>query len=169
MKKLLAVVVHEVREAIPSFLFFLVVLGLGRVTKVLLLEEYHLTVTGTAVVVVGALIIAKAVLVADALPVTNVFARRALIQSIAWKSLVYYLIALVFHYLEELVPLLREYHGVVAAHERLLEEVSWPHFWVVQLWVAFAIVLYATGVELIRVIGKDRVRELLFGAGTRAA
>ncbi len=162
MKKIFAVVLHEVREAIPSFLFFLAVLGLGRVTKVLLLDEYHLTVTGTAVVVVGALILAKAVLIADALPIANVFAQRAMIQSIAWKSAVYYLITLVFHYLEELVPLVRKSGGVVAAHHQLLAQVSWPHILAVQLWVALAVLLYATLVELVRAIGKERVRDLLF-------
>lgn len=164
MTRILAVIAREVREAIPSFLFFLVVLGLGRLTKVLLLDEYQLTVTGTAVVVVGALILAKAVLVADALPITNAFARRALIQSVAWKSVVYYLITLVFHYLEEIIPLVHKYGGVAAAHERLIDEVSWPHIGVVQLWVAFAVVLYATGVELIRAIGAERARDLLFRA-----
>lgn len=166
MKRIVAFVAHELREAIPSFLFFLVVLALGRITKVLLLEEYHLTVTGTAVVVVGALILAKAVLVADALPISNLFARRALVHSVAWKSVVYYLITFVFHYLEELIPLVRKYGGVAAAQAHLLEDVSWPHFWVVQLWIVFAVVLYTIGAELIRAIGNDRVREMLFRSRT---
>lgn len=164
MKRLLAVVAHEIREAIPAFLYFLVVFLLGRITRALTLDEYHITVGGTTVAVIGALIVTKAILVADALPLTKVFARRALAYSIVWTSLVYFAITFAFHYLEELVPLWRKYGGVVAAHERLLEEVSWPHFWVVQLWIAFSLLCYCTGVELVRAIGKDRVRALFFGA-----
>jgi hypothetical protein len=40
------------------------------------------------VAAVGALIVAKAVLVADALPFTNIFARRPLAYPIVWKSLI---------------------------------------------------------------------------------
>lgn len=164
MTKILTVLAHEIREAIPAFLFFLVVFLLGRITRALTLDEYHITVGGTAVAVIGALIVAKAILVADALPLTKVFARRALACSIVWTSLVYFAITFAFHYLEEIVPLWRKYGGVVAAHERLLEEVSWPHFWVVQLWVAFSLLCYCTGMELVRAIGKDRVRALFFRA-----
>jgi hypothetical protein len=35
---------------------------------------------------------------------------------------------------------------------------------VVQLWIAFSLLCYCTGVELVRAIGKDRVRALFFGA-----
>lgn len=164
MNKLLAVVAHEIREAIPAFLFFLVVFQLGQVTKALLLEEYHITIGRTAVAVIGALIVAKAILVADALPLTKVFARRALAYSIVWTSLIYFVITSVFHYLEELIPLVRKHGGIAAAHERLLAEVSWPHFWVVQLWVVFALLCYCTGVAFIRAIGKDRAKALFFGA-----
>lgn len=164
MKRIIGVVVHEIREAIPAFLFFLVVFQLGRLTKALVLEEYHITLGGTAVAVIGALIVAKAILVADALPITQLFSRRALAYSIAWKSAIYWLIALAFHYLEELVPLVRKYGSVVVAGERLAEEVSWPHFWVVLMWVAFSLLAYSTGVELIRALGKDRAKALLLSA-----
>jgi hypothetical protein len=164
MKRVLAVIAHEIREAIPAFLFFLVVFQLGQITRALTLDEYDITMGRTAVAVIGALIVAKAILVADALPLTKVFANRALAYSIVWTSLIYFVITTAFHYVEELIPLWRKYGGVVAAHERLFEEVSWPHFWVVQLWVAFSLLCYCTGVELIRAVGKERVRALLFGA-----
>jgi hypothetical protein len=164
MNRILALIAHEIREAIPAFLFFLVVFMLGRLTQALLLDEYHITLGRTAVAVVGALIVAKAILIADALPLTKVFANRALAYSIVWTSLVYFVITFAFRYIEELIPLWRKYGSVVAAHERLLEEVSWPHFWVVQLWVGFSLLCYCTGVALVRAIGKDRARALIFGA-----
>jgi hypothetical protein len=169
MGRFLAVVAHEIREAIPAFLFFLAVFQLGQITRALTLDEYQITAGRTAFAAIGALIVAKAILVADALPLTKLFANRARIYSIAWTSLIYLVITSAFHYLEELIPLWRKYGGVVAAHERLLEEVSWPHFWAVQLWVAFSLLCYCTGVELIRAIGKEKAKELLFGTGARTA
>jgi hypothetical protein len=169
MKKLLAWLAREFREALPAFLFFLAILQMGRFTMALALEEYRISAAGAAVATVGALIVAKAILVADALPLSNLFARRALAIQIAWKSVVYGLITAAFRYLEELIHAWRKYGGLAAAQERLLEEVSWPHFWAVQLWIAFSLVLFCTGVELIRVLGKDRMKAILFGGGSPTA
>jgi hypothetical protein len=169
MRKIVVVVVREIREALPSFLFFFAIFELGHITKSLLLEEYHVTAGRTAVAAIGALIVAKAVLIADALPLSNVFAKRPLAYSIVWKALIYGLIAFAFRYLEELIELARKYEGIVAAHQRLLEETSWPHFWVILIWVAFSLLLYCTGVELIRTLGPERVTELLFRSRAPAA
>ncbi|HSO08215.1 MAG TPA: hypothetical protein VLW45_13315 [Pelomicrobium sp.] len=169
MNKAAAVVVHEIREALPVFVFFLAVLVLGRATQALLLEGYRITVGGTAVAVVGALIVAKAVLIADALPVTRRFARQAPLVSIVWKSLVYGLIVLAFRYLEELIPLWRHSGDLAAAHRQLLAETSWPHFWAVSLWMAFSLLLYCIGAELVRALGKERVVQLLFRRGGASA
>lgn len=166
MKKIVAFIGHEIHEALPAFIFFFLTFQLGRITRALVLEEVHVTVATTAAAAVGALIVAKAVLVADALPFTNIFSRRPLVYSIVWKALIYGLITFAFRYLEELIPLARKYGGVVSGHERLLEEVSWPHFWAVQIWVAFALLLYCTSAELVRLLGKERFRAMMFGGGT---
>ncbi len=168
MNRAAAFLIHEFREALPVFVFFLAILLLGRVTQVLLLEGYRITVGGTAVAVVGALIVAKAVLIADALPLTNRFVRRPRLVSIVWKSLVYGLIVLAFRYLEELIPLWRESGALIASHRRLLAETSWPHFWAVSLWMTFSLLLYCIGAELVRALGRERVAQLLFGRGGAA-
>lgn len=163
MNKVIAFIRHEIHEAFPSFVFFLAIFQLGHVTKALLLAEVQVTAGSTAVAVVGALLVAKAILVADAVPLTNLFARRPLAWSIAWKTLIYGLITLAFHYAEELIPLAHRYGGLAAGQERLLEEFSWPHFWVVQLWMVFSLLLYCTGRELLRALGSDGFLKMLFG------
>lgn len=164
MRRLLGLIAREMREAIPAFLFFCAVFGVSRLTLALVLEEHHLTVGGTAVAAVGALLVAKAILLADALPFTDAFAKRRLVYSIVWKSLIYGVITLAFRYLEELFRLSRKYGSAGAAGEKMLEEVSWPHFWAVQIWIAFALLGYCAAVELVRALGKDEARALFFGA-----
>lgn len=169
MNRAAAFAVHELREALPVFLFFLAILLLGRATQMLLLEGYRISAGSTAVAVVGALIVAKAVLIADAVPVTRWFAGQALIVAVLWKALIYGAIVLAFRYLEELIPLWRAAGELAAAHRQLLAETSWPHFWAVSLWVAFSLLLYCVGAELVRALGRERVVRLLFarsGAGT---
>ena len=138
MSRIAAFVAHELREALVPFVFFAVLFGLGRVTKALTLEEYQLTVGGTAVAIIGALIVAKAILVAEALPFTRRYAGRPLVYGILWKVAIYWFITAAFRYLEELVPLARKY-GLAA--------------------------LYCTIAELVRAIGAEKVKALLFGGG----
>ena len=168
MSKIAAFIMHELREALPVAVFFLPILLLGRATQVLLLEGYRISAGSTVAAVVGALIVAKAVLIADAVPVTRLFARRALVVSVIWKALIYGAIVLAFRYLEELVPLWRAAGECTAAHRRLLAETSWPHFWAVSLWVAFSLLLYCIGAELVRALGRERAVQLLFGRGGAA-
>jgi hypothetical protein len=156
-------VAHELREAVAPFLFFLAVFGLGRLTRVLLLDEYHVTVAGSAAAVVGALIVAKAILVAEALPFTNLFRGRALAYVIGWKALIYGGIAMAFHLLEELIPFVRKSGSLTAGFAQMVAEASWPHFSVIALWLGFSVVLYCTGRELAGALGAERVRALMLG------
>jgi hypothetical protein len=161
-------VAHELREAIVPFVFFLAVFGLGRLSRLLLLEEYHVTVVGSAVAVVGALIVAKAILVAEALPLTNAFRGRALAYVIGWKALVYGTIAMAFHLLEELIPFVRKSGSLTAGFAQMVAEASWPHFSVIALWLGFAVVLYCVGREFATALGPERMRALMLGDGFEA-
>ncbi len=158
-------VAHELREAVVPFVFFLAVFGIGRLSRLLLLEEYHMTMAGSAVAVVGALIVAKAILVAEALPFTNVFRGRALAYVIGWKALIYGAIAMAFHLLEELIPFVRKSGSLSAGLAQMSGEASWPHFWVIALWLGFSVVLYCTGRELACALGPVRMRALMLGDG----
>lgn len=168
MNRVLAVVLHEMRKAIPPFVFLFIMLGVGHITTALVLDEYHVTANRMAVALVGALIVAKAILVADALPFSRIFARRALLWSILWKGLIYTVITLVFRFLEEFIPLARRSGGIATGWDRLLEQVSWPHFWAVQIWIAFSLLGYCLGAEMVRVVGRERVMAVLFGTRMRS-
>jgi hypothetical protein len=93
--------------------------------------------------------------------------------NMAWKTVLYALVALVLHYLERLFDFWRAAGGFVAGNERLLAEIVWPHFWAVQIVLIVLVLVYCTMVELIRVLGAESVRRMFFGpmpapeAGTR--
>ena len=66
-------ITDELREAaVPTAFFFLVFL-FGAITKTLVLKSYGLRPTGLAVALVGALIVAKAVLIAVAASIRRFF------------------------------------------------------------------------------------------------
>jgi hypothetical protein len=47
-----------------------------------------------------------------------------------------------------------------------LDEVDWPHFWTIQIWLTVLLLVYCTMQELLRALGHDKVRELFFGAAS---
>src|SRR5207244_8336434 len=104
-------------------------------------------------IAVAALILGKAVLVADMLPMINRFPERPLIYNVAWKTAIYLLISAVIHYLERLVDFWREAGSLVAGNDALLAAMVWPHFWAVQIVLLLLILMYCTTRELVRVIG----------------
>ncbi|MGQ0578930.1 MAG: hypothetical protein ACT4PQ_08505, partial [Betaproteobacteria bacterium] len=83
--------------------------------------------------------------------------------NVVWKTTIYVLVAMLFHYLERLVDYWREGGGLIAGNEKLLSEIVWPHFWAIQIFLVVLILMYGTIRELIRVIGQDKMRQIFFG------
>ena len=82
MQKILSVIVRKVREVIPATIFFFIAFHVVVFTKALMLEGYGIAATGSVVATIGALIVAKAILIADKLPFVNLFSDRALIYGV---------------------------------------------------------------------------------------
>ena len=81
-----------------------------------------------------------------------------------WKTAIYLLAALVVHYLEHLVPLWWRARDLSAANRQLLNEIVWPHFWAIQLWLLVLLFFYCALRELVRALGADKVRQMFFGS-----
>lgn len=163
MSKIPAKIKEEIEALIPPTLFFFIVLHLVAFVRVLMLEGTGITLATSATVTVSALILAKAVLIADLLPFINRFPKRPLAYNVAWKSAVYYLAAMLLHYLEELVGFWRKAGGLIAGNEKMLAEIVWPHFWALQIFLLILILMYCTMREFVRVIGGENVRRMFFG------
>jgi hypothetical protein len=101
-------------------------------TKAVILDDYHITMTGSSIATVGALIVAKALLVAEKLPIARLFS-RTMLYNLLWKTLRFSAVAGLFRFVEELMPPIAKHHGLVTAATHLFEEMSWPHFWVLQM------------------------------------
>jgi hypothetical protein len=112
---------------------------------------------------VAALVLGKSVLIADLLPFINRYPEKPLVYNVAWKTAIYFLIAMLVHYLERLVDFWRQAGGLVAGNQKLLAEIVWPHFWAIQIFLLVLILMYCTTSEFVRVIGGDKVRRMFFG------
>jgi hypothetical protein len=163
MSKLSEKIKEEVLALIPPTVFFLFTLSLVAVIRVLMLKGTGIPVSSALQIAVAALILAKAVVIADLLPFINRYPDKPLAYNIAWKTVIYTVVALVIHYLERLIDVWKEAGGFLAANEKLLAEMVWPHFWAIQIVLIVLIFNYCTMHELVRAIGQDQMRALLFG------
>jgi hypothetical protein len=160
---------EEVLALIPPTLFFFVTLGLIAVVRTLMLKGTGLPASSLAQVALGALILGKAVLIADLLPAINRFPEKPLAYNVVWKTLIYVVAALVLHYVERLVEYWKAAGGFVAGNEKMLAEMIWPHFWAIQLILIVLIFNYCVLHEFGRVLGPQKLREMFFGASAGTA
>lgn len=163
MSKLSAILKEEFHALLPPAIFFLVALHLVALVRSLMLEGTGIAVGTSLSVSIAALIIAKAVLIADLLPFINRYPHKPLIYNIAWKTTIYFIVAALVHYLEQLVDFWREAGGLVAGNEKLLAEIVWTRFWAIQIFLVVIILMYCTMRELAREIGEERIRRIFFG------
>lgn len=164
MSNLSAKIKEEFIALLPPTLYFFIALHIVALIRALMTEGTGIAVTTTISVAVAALILGKAVLLADLLPIINRYPNKPLIYNVTWKTFIYLFIAALVHYLERLIDFSRQAGGVVAGNERLLAEMVWPHFIAVQVLLFVLIVMYTTFREIARVIGTERMREMFFGS-----
>ncbi len=154
MSKFTATVKHEFFELIPPTLYFFVILHIiVALIRALMTRNTGIDISTTTSVTVGALILGKSVLLANALPFINRYPEKPLVWNVCWKTALYFLIALVIHYLEHLYDFWKVAPGFAAANEKLLSEIVWPHFWAIQILLAVLILVYCTISELARSSG----------------
>jgi hypothetical protein len=163
MKNALSRLKHELVEAVPPAIFFFIAFQTIAFTRALMLEEYGIRVSTFMAATVAALVVAKVVLIVDLLPFVNRFPEKPLIYNVAWKTMIYLGAALIVRYIEHLIPFVREHGSLALANRHLFKEVVWPHFWAVQIWLLVHFFIYCSFRELIRVLGRERVRRMFLG------
>src|SRR5262245_43124842 len=164
MNKVWATVKHEFYEVLPPTIFFLISFHIVVLDRALMLREYGVHASALAGATVAALLVAKVVLIADKLPFINRFPQKPLMYNVLWKTMIYVSASVFVHYLEHLLPLWWRMGALREAHAHLQSEIVWPHFWAVQLWLVVLIFIYCAMRELVRVIGRQRVVAIFFGA-----
>lgn len=155
-------VVKEVREALPATILFLFLFHMVALTRAVSVGDYSFGALRATTATVGALLVAKAILVAEALPIARLPSRRRAAQ-VAWRVVLFGLMVLVFRLVEEIVPLVVEHGELPGAVRALAQEISWPIFWVTTMWVLGGVFFYCVAAELVHELGAGKVREIFFG------
>ena len=163
MNKIFARIKKELLQVLPTFIFFLVMFQIIVVTRALTLKAYGITTRSTAIAVVGALVVAKAVRIADKLPFLNLYPGKPLVWNAVLKTVVFSIVTSLFLFIEELLRQSHEYGGIATGYGHLKTDVVWPAFWSQEIWITVLILFYCAVIELARVIGPTKVKEIFFG------
>jgi hypothetical protein len=152
-------ITHEIREMIPVVIYFVITFNIIGFTKALMLREYGIQVSTFVGATVGALLVAKAVLLVGVLPFMEPFPKVPILYNVLWKTLLYALAAVMMQVLEEVIRALLT-HGDLAP----VGDALWrPHFWVVQIWLVMVLLVFCAFRELIRVLGAAKTKEIFLG------
>ncbi|GAA7767556.1 MULTISPECIES: hypothetical protein [Cupriavidus] len=163
MSKLIGTIKHEFMEMLPPTIYFFVILHIVAIIRALMVKGTGIELETTASVALAALILGKAVLLADMLPFINRFPEKPLIWNVGWKTVMYSLVALFIHYLERLYDFWKEAPGFAAANKLLVSEINWPRFWAIQILLLTLVLMYCTLAELARAIGREKFKRAFFG------
>lgn len=154
---------EEFKKVLPPTIFFFIILHIVMLIRSLMVRDTGIALTSSASVLISSLILGKSVLIADMLPFINRFPEKPLIWNVAWKTLMYALVALFIHYLEQLYDFWKEAPNLAAANHDLVTHIIWPRFWAIQILLVTLIFSYCVFAELARVLGKDRLKAMFFG------
>jgi hypothetical protein len=154
---------HEFLSVLPPTLFFFVGFQLVLFTKQLILAQHKIAFSGFMIATVAALVVGKAVLVADKMPFLRRFDRAPLIQPILFKTVIYCLFVFAARMLEAFVRfVIIEGNPAGSFLPHLAAEFSWHRFIAVQLWVFALFLIYVTASELNALFGDGELRRILF-------
>lgn len=151
---------HEVMAIFWTSLYFLGWFGGMMVLKVLLLHEYQLEFYGASMVVVGALVAAKSVLILENVKNPR-FKQRAAIAIVLQRTLLYMLGVFLILVLEKSIESRQEYGGVISAMKELFQEADSYHIWANTLCVFGALLFYNLWSVLKRYLGDKGILHIL--------
>lgn len=160
MGKVIAKIKEEFLEILPAMIFFTLLFNIVTFTRSLMLQQYSIDLRVSAAATILALIVAKVIMVIDLFPFANRFKGKPVIYNVLWRTLIYSFGALVFEYLEELLPRLWGGLGFVAAHEALLADFVWQKFLAVHLWITVGLFLYCALTGVAESLGRKHFVEL---------
>src|SRR6516165_1663400 len=158
-----AFLLHEFLEILPPTIFFFIGFNLIVLTTNLILADYGGQVASLMIATVSALVVAKAVLVANALPAIRRYDRAPLIRPILFKTVFYWAAVFIVRLLEHWIEYLRSgdyVFGGFLKHETAT--FSWGHFIAVQLWIFVLFLIYVTASEFNRLFGHGELSRILF-------
>jgi hypothetical protein len=164
--RLKALAIDETRKLFQIFLYLWILLSLFSLHKALVFNEDILTYQ-QGFALINALALAKVVLIGQSLSLGDRFRGKPLVYSILFQAAIFAITLLIFHIIEE--TLIGMWHGktfvesIPAIGDGTLQAII-----ITVIIMFFALIPFFAFTELEQAIGRDILRQLLFGRKTEA-
>jgi hypothetical protein len=157
-----AFVLREFREMLPPTIFFFVGFNLIVLTTNLILNDYGAQFGSLMLATGGALVVGKAVLVANAMRSLRRYDRAPLIRPILFKTVFYWAIVFLARLLEHWIRFtFVEHHPLGTFLPHMVATFDWHRFVAIQLWILVLFLIYETATELNHLFGEGDLWHLL--------
>jgi hypothetical protein len=165
-------VAEEFVKALPGIIFFVIGFNLIVFSTNLLLSEYKFG--GFVVATMAAIVVGKAVQVAETMAFFSCFESAPLIRPVLFKTCVFTLFVFIARLMEAYIHYMINEGRLIGIFFFLYEQLSsvgmlsarhlpgWHRFVFVQLWTFVLLLAYTTGAELNRLLGYGILTKLFF-------
>lgn len=152
-------VLKELKSILLVSLYFLIWFGTFMIIKVLILKDYKIEFYGFSIVVIGALITAKAVLILELVPIR--LSNFPAIIAILLRTFLYLLGVTIILILERAFEARNEYGGFMNALKNLNKSVDFYHILVNVICVFGALFFYNLGSVINEKLGKGELWKII--------
>jgi hypothetical protein len=154
--------VREFREALPPVVFFFLGFNLIELTTQLILADYMARLANYMIATTMALIVGKAVLVADVLPFIRRFDTAPMIWPVLFKTLVYWAVVFVARFAEQLAEYWIGGGAIAGLPEYVASHFTWHRFVAIQTWILALFLIYTSFKELSARLGPGELAKMFF-------
>src|SRR5215469_6029881 len=162
MRRIGAWILHEWLEMLPPTIFFFVGFNFVVLTTNLLVAQYLVAVSNFMLATLAALVVGKAVLVANKMSLLRRYDRAPLIQPILYKTAFYWVVVFLARLLERFVHFSLEGNPPSDFPTYLVTTFSWHRFSAISLWILVLFLIYVTVSEFGHLFGLRELQRLLF-------
>jgi len=164
LKKVYNIVKKEILSILPAFLFCLIAFSILNFTENLFLKNDFLSTNYNFIgVFFFTAITAKILITANHLPFINLFPAMPLIFNIFWKTAIYESLNGSVRFLIRVHEINGFSEGVLLSMKKGLVQIDFYKFLAVQIWYVIFFLIFITADEMIRVVGKEKIRKIFFG------
>jgi hypothetical protein len=158
---------HEFRAVVVVTLYFAAWLGTLMLLKLLILEEYEVQFRGFSMALIGALILAKVVLILEHVPLGEWLRKRPVLLDAILRTVLYAFGTFVVLLLERAFESRHEQGGFGPALLNVFHHRDTPHVWANILCVTGALLFYNLLLALKRQLGAGGLGRLLLSPPLR--
>jgi len=161
-KSLKQKVYHEIKTVAITTVYFAIWFGLLMFLKKMILTEYKVEFTNIAMALIGALILAKVVLVIDLIPLSSWTRGRSAVYFIFFRTLLNIIAVYILLLVEHAFTARYEYGGFGAALGHVFQHRDVYHIWANVTAVGISVFWFNVIFVLRQHLGEQKLRQLFF-------